>query len=828
MANKEENNKIEFIKNIDNILQNKIIQKNIVELENAKNVLDLFTKKLGEKFNSIKLQQLEEAREKERIERESQRLEKEKQIELERQLEAQKQVSFNASKPNNQQYQPKQFTKPNQNNRFDGQNRGANRPYQPFNNSNNGQPKRPFNPNYKPQNGQNYQQNPNFKSNNGQNKPLSKGFVEPIIIEKERPLRVKKKTNEQAPQEKKTLSKKAQFKMSLVNDDLNEEIKYRRVKTKKATKEQEQIIAVIDKAVMDTEKITVKDLSEKIGKPVTEIVKKLFILGIMSTINSSIDFETAELVSNELGITLEYKKPESFEEKLSKLAIGEDDEKDLIKRAPVVTVMGHVDHGKTSLLDAIRKTNVISGEAGGITQHIGAYTVKVNGEMITFVDTPGHAAFTAMRERGANITDIAILVVAADDGIMPQTLEAIKHIKNANVPMIVAINKIDKPTANVDKVKQQLADYDILSEDWGGDVIMVPISAKSNINIDKLLEMILLQAEVLELKANPNRKATGTVIEAKLDKGKGPMATILVQNGTLKVGDTVVAGLCVGRIRAMLDENGKNVKSAGPSVPVSILGLDEVPNAGDNTYVVDEKMSKQIIEERLEKLKRERVTNASGVSAEDLFSKAEDNMKKQLNVIVKADVQGSNEALKDSINQITSEEVKVNVISSAVGNVTETDIQLAKTANAIIICFNTKADSKARDLIDREKVEVYYSKIIYDVIDFLTAKMKSMFTPKFREVYTGKAEVRMVYKITNIGIVAGSYVSDGKISRGSVAKLIRGNNEILKCNIESLKIKKDDVKEVGVGFECGIKLSDSSNVEVGDIIEVYALEKIEF
>ena len=809
MINKEEN-KIENIKTLENILQNKIIDKNIGELQIAKTSLQGFYNKLSEKFNSIKVKSIEEAKEKEKTEKE--RVKQEQQAKVLEQNKL-KQQNFNENRT---------FV-----NRYNGQNQGQNK--REFNSNNKFRQDRPFNPNFKA-NGARPPFDRNAKPFDKNKKPiLSKVFSEPIINlkEKERVFKNKKKPEEKK-EEKKVLNKKAQFKLSLINDgvDENESVKYRRVKTKKE-KTQEQVITVIDKAVMDSEMITVKDLSEKIGKPVAEIVKKLFILGIMSTINSSIDFDTASLVCSELGVTLEYKKPESFEEKLSK-QIENDEEKDLVRRAPVVTVMGHVDHGKTSLLDAIRKTNVISGEAGGITQHIGAYTVKVNDQMITFIDTPGHAAFASMRERGANITDVAILVVAADDGIMPQTLESIKYIKNAGIPMVVAINKIDKPTANVEKVKQQLADHDVLSEEWGGDTIMVPISAKSNINIDKLLEMVLLQAEVLDLKANPNRNATGTVIEAKLDKGKGPMATVLVQNGTLKVGDTVVCGLAVGRIRAMIDEKGKNIKSAGPSVPVSILGLDEVPEAGDNAYVVDEKLSKQIISERKTKLKRERVTNSSGMSAEDLFSKAEDNMKKQLNVIVKADVQGSSEALKQSISEIVSDEVKVNVISNGVGIVNETDVILAKTTNSIIICFNNKVDNKAKDLIDREKVEIYYSKIIYDVIDFLTDRMKSMFTPKFKETYSGKAEVRAVYKITNVGIIAGSYVLDGKISRGNKCKVYRNNEELGEYNLESLKIVKDDVKEAGKGFECGIKLEGFSDIQVGDIIEAYNLEKIVF
>ncbi len=812
MINKEENNKIENIKNLENLRLEKVVEKSISELRKAKDSLEIFCGKLAEKFNSIKVAQIEEAKELERQEKERQKA-------ILEQQKIQKQQNEN-KKPFERKFdktvRPLNNERPfNNERRFNNDKRGFNMSFNKgtnggtFNRNNNINAQKPFN-------------------KSGVKSSGKTSYIEPLIDlkDKER-TRVKKKPVEQT-QEKKTLNKKAQFKMNLVNDDLNESesVKYRRVKTKKE-KVQEQVITVIDKAVMDTETISVKDLSEKIGKPVAEIVKKLFILGIMSTINSSIDFDTAELVCSELGVTLEYKKPETFEEKLSKM-IGESNQGNMVRRAPVVTVMGHVDHGKTSLLDAIRKTNVISGEAGGITQHIGAYTVKINDRMITFIDTPGHAAFTAMRERGANITDVAILVVAADDGLMPQTLEAIKHIKNANVPMVVAINKIDKPTANVERVKQQLADQGVLSDEWGGDTIMVPISAKQHQNIDKLLEMVLLQADVLDLKADPTQKATGSVIESKLDKGKGPMATILIQNGTLHVGDTMVVGLALGRIRAMIDENGKNIKSAGPSMPISVLGLDAVPQAGDKAYAVDEKMSKQIIEERKTNLKRERVSNSSGISAEDLFHKAEDNMKKQLNVIIKADVQGSAEALKESVLEIQSEEVKVNVISSSVGNVNETDASLAKTTNSIIICFNTKADNKAKDILEKEKIEVYYSRVIYDVIDYLTNKMKSMFAPKFNEIYTGTCEVRMVYKITGIGVVAGSIVLDGKIQRGALCKVVRNGEEIGAFKLDGLKIKKDDVKEVGVNFECGIKLEGFEKFEVGDKIVAYNLEKVIF
>ena len=823
---KKEENKIENIKLLENILSNNDAKKALKELSDAKAVLDGFLAKIKEKINEQRALEAKQKAEK---------------------LAAESKAENVADKPVKtvREDKPRTFNNTNYNNNF---NRNNN--YNPSSNSfggnnynrgnnfsqNNAQNgfKRPFNNGNRPNNFNNSAEGfkkPAFNNGNkpfNNNKPSLRPIEAPIIIkEKERILNKNKKKTHETPQENKPLNKKAKFIMNLVNDDMEERVIYRRVKTKKETKQPvQQHIAVLDHAVITTENISVKDLSEKIGKPVTEIIKKLFILGIMSTINSTINFETAELVSNELGVTLEYKPVETFEEKLSKEMASVDLEENLVKRAPVVTVMGHVDHGKTSLLDAIRKTNVISGEAGGITQHIGAYTVKYNGELIAFIDTPGHAAFTAMRERGAKVTDVAILVVAADDGIKPQTIEAINIIKNSNVPMIVAINKIDKQEANVDRVKQQLADYGVLSDEWGGDTIMVPISAKHNQNIDKLLEMVLLQSEVLELKVNPNKKATGSVIEARLDKGMGPVATILVQSGTLKVGDTVVAGVCVGRIRAMLDEKGKNIKEAGPSIPVSVLGLDDVPNSGDQVYAVDEKMSKQIIEERKDRIKNARNSQTNSASVEDLFSKAEDNMKKQLNVIVKADVQGSAEALKQSILEITSEEVKVNVISCGVGIVNETDTQLAITTNATIICFNNKADSKSKTLIERNKVDIYYSRVIYDVVDFLTDKMKSMFTPKIKDVYAGKVEVRVIYKISNVGTIAGSYVLDGKVVRNAKANVVRNDEIIGTYTVESVKIKKDDVKEANYGYECGVKLAGFTDFKEGDILEIYTSERI--
>ncbi len=578
-------------------------------------------------------------------------------------------------------------------------------------------------------------------------------------------------------------------------------------------------------AVLTSREISVKDLSEKIGKPVTEIVKNLMLLGVMATINSTIDFDTCELVANELGVTLELKLDKTYEEKLlDSSAI--DDEKNMVKRPPVVTVMGHVDHGKTSLLDAFRKTNVVSGEAGGITQKIGAYQISFNGEKITFIDTPGHAAFTAMRARGAEVTDIAILVVAADDGIMPQTIEAINHIKAAKVPMIVAINKMDKPEANPDRIKQQLTEHDILPEEWGGDAICVPISAKTGMGLDELKKMILLVAEMQDLKANPNRMATGTVIEAELDKNRGPVATILVQAGTLKIGDSIMSGITYGKVKAMFDENGKAVKKATPSTPVSVMGFNDVPNSGDAVYVVDESLSKQVINERINKLKAERAKHTSGVSADDFMSRVNEGNLKALNIIIKADTQGSVEALKATLEQIRNDEVKVVTIHSAAGGITESDLVLAQTTGATVVAFNIKVPTKMQQMADSLKVEVLESKIIYELVDQITRLSKGMMTIKYEEKYVGKAEIRVVFKLSSAGKVAGSYVLDGKIQRNGIAKVYRGEELIGETTIESLKIVKDEKSEVAKGYECGIKLRDNIDFAEGDILECYVKQEV--
>ena len=489
--------------------------------------------------------------------------------------------------------------------------------------------------------------------------------------------------------------------------------------------------------------------------------------------------------------------------------------------------MGHVDHGKTSLLDAIRKTNVVSGEAGGITQSIGAYTTKVGGRTITFIDTPGHAAFTAMRARGAQITDIAILVVAADDGIMPQTIEAINHIKAAKVPMIVAINKIDKQEANIDRVLKELADHGVLPEEWGGDTICVPIAAKMGKNIDKLLEMILLVADVQELKANPNRNAVGTIIESRLDKGKGPIASVLVQNGTLKVGDTVVSGIAFGRIRAMMDENGKAVKRATPSTPVQILGLDAVPESGDRLTVVDEKMKNQIIAERKNKIKESKIKSQTAVSIDDFFNKVNEGQLKTLNIIIKADVQGSVEALKASLVDLKNDEAKIVSVHNAVGNITESDILLAQASNAIIVGFNVKCEGKAKALAEKNNVDFRNYSVIYECIDDMKYALKGMLAPKYEDKYVGLVEVRQIFKISSVGTIAGCYVSSGKVVRNAKVHIIRNNKQIGEAEIESLKQQKNEAKEVGKGFECGIKLKDFDDIQEFDQYEIYVSERVE-
>ena len=571
------------------------------------------------------------------------------------------------------------------------------------------------------------------------------------------------------------------------------------------------------------ETITVKELASKMTYPVTEVIKKLMLLGTMATINQELDFETASLIAEEFGIAVEELPPEVD---LTEIPEIEDDPEKLQLRPPVVTVMGHVDHGKTSLLDAIRKTSVTSSEAGGITQHIGAYQVMCNGQKIVFLDTPGHEAFTAMRARGAQVTDIAVLVVAADDGVMPQTLEAINHAKAAKVPIVVAINKIDKPGANPEHVKQQLAEHELIPEEWGGQTIMVPVSAKKKMGINDLLEMILLVAEVQELKANPNREARGVIIEARLDKGRGPVASVLVQNGTLRIGDFIIAGTACGKVRAMVNDRGENVKKAGPSMPVEVLGLSDVPEAGDELAVLDEKLAKTIAEKRIEKQRNE-LMRSKKVSLDDLFNQINQGDIKELNLLVKADVQGSVEAVCSSLLALNKNEseVRVSIVHSGVGAVTESDVMLASAANALIIAFNVRPDANARKLADTEKIEIHTYRVIYEAIDDIQSAMKGMLAPKYKEVIQGKVEIRQVMKFSK-ALVAGSYVLEGKVCNNSKIRIIRDNIVLYEGQIESLRRFKDDVKEVASGYECGITIDNYRDFREGDILEVYTMEEI--
>ena len=572
------------------------------------------------------------------------------------------------------------------------------------------------------------------------------------------------------------------------------------------------------------EEITVGALAELLHMTAAEVIKKLFSLGQMASVNEVIDYDTAEIVATELGAKCQKEVVVTIEDRI--IDDSEDEETDLQPRDPVVVVMGHVDHGKTSLLDAIRNTSVTSTEAGGITQHIGAYRVDLNGQKITFLDTPGHAAFTSMRARGAQATDIAVLVVAADDGIMPQTIEAINHAKAANVSIIVAINKMDKPDVNPDKIKQQLTEHSLVPEEWGGDVICVPVSAKTHMGIDKLLESILLVAEMLELKANPDRAAKGIVIEARLDKGRGPVATLLVQKGTLHSGDIIVAGMSVGRVRVMKNDKGENVKDAGPSVPVEITGLADVPQAGDIfDSVSDEKLARELVEQRKQEAKEEQFKAVQKVTLDNLFSSLKEGELKELNIIVKADVQGSAEAVKQSLEKLSNDEVRVKVIHNGVGAVNESDIMLAAASNAIVVGFNVRPDAVAKTLAERDSVEMRMYRIIYDCIEDVEAAIKGMLAPKYRDVDQGRAEVRNVISISSVGKVAGCYVTDGKVTRNSKIRVVRDGIVVAEDEIASLRRFKDDVKEVASNYECGIALAKFSDIKEGDIFEAYITEE---
>lgn len=662
---------------------------------------------------------------------------------------------------------------------------------------------------------------------NSQRGTAQKKFAPVIDIPRTEPQKShgnKNKTKDHPDEKKSSFNKKSLLTRDF-SGDYDEDRVVRRARSKKSDNGATVVAPKITNAVITTKDVPIKVLSEKIGVSASEIIKQLFKEGIMKTINDSVDFDYAAYIASMHDVTLELKVEKTAEEIISNAEADDGLENDT-KRPPIVTVMGHVDHGKTSLLDAIRNTSVTSGEAGGITQHIGAYTVECNGEQITFIDTPGHAAFTAMRARGAKITDIAIIVVAADDGVMPQTIEAINHAKAAEVSIIVAINKMDKPHIDPDRVKQQLTEYELVPEEWGGDTIMVPVSAKTGQGLDQLLESVLLVTEIKELKSNPKKRATGTVIEAKLDKGRGPVATILVSNGTLNVGDSLIAGSATGKIRAMFDDKGKKVKSAGPSTPVEVLGFSEVPQAGDYMYVADEKLVKKAAEERKDKIKLENSRQMPSINLGDLFGRISEGQLKTLNIIVKTDVQGSLEALKSSLEKISNDEVKVSAIHGGVGGINETDIMLAKASEAIVIGFNVRADNNAKALAERESVDIRLYSVIYDAVDDVTAAMKGMLAPKFTENVVGSAEVREVFKISGVGAVAGCYVTNGKVVRNGKVRIYRNNVSVYEGNVLTLKRFKDDVKEVAYGFECGISVENYNDIKIGDIFEIYQMEEI--
>lgn len=635
------------------------------------------------------------------------------------------------------------------------------------------------------------------------------------------------KFDDKSTMNKRTLMKRGYLVDDRITYDEDGEAIVRNYKVNKNRGGGNSATVIIEHAVITTDPVSIKTLSEKIGKSAAEIVKTLFVLGIMKTINDSIDFATAELVADEFGIKLEYKPDVTLEDTLSaQLEVDDVEElENLVPRPPIVTIMGHVDHGKTSLLDYIRKSNVTGGEAGGITQHIGAYTVSLKGSPITFLDTPGHEAFTSMRARGAQVTDIAILVVAADDGVMPQTLEAISHAKQAKVPIIVAMNKMDRAGANPDKVLSQLAENGVTPEEWGGDTPVVRVSAKTGMGVEDLLEQILVRAEVEELRANPDRNARGTIIEAKLDKGLGKIATILVQTGTLHVGDNVVAGTCTGKIRAMIDDKGRKVKKAGPSMPVSVTGWDDVPEAGDRIDVVaDEKFARELAEERKLKLAASQ-TESTSVSLNDLFDKISKGELKSVKLIIKADVQGSVEAVKQSLAKLGNEEVNIDIIHAAVGGIKESDVLLAETSGAIIIGFNVRPDNNAKQLAAQKKIDIRFYNIIYNAIEDIEKAVKGMLDPKFREVVLGSAEVRELFKISGVGTIAGCHVIDGKVVRGAQARLIRNGKVEYTGEIASLRHGKDDVKEMAKNFDCGIMLSNFQDVKVDDVIEAFTMER---
>jgi len=632
----------------------------------------------------------------------------------------------------------------------------------------------------------------------------------------------RKKTKEHSG-EKQGMDRRSLLRRGIIEEqDIEERMLTRIFRTKKSKENSKTDVKIDNSTVkITTTNLTVKTMSEKIGKSATDIIKQLMVLGEMCTINSTISFEMAELVAAEFGIMLELHADKTSEEKMRDLHKETEDQNELAPRPPVVTVLGHVDHGKTSLLDAIRNARVTAGEAGGITQHIGAYQVNVKSKKITFIDTPGHAAFEKMRARGAKVTDIAILLVAADDGVMPQTVEAIKHIQKHNLPMVVAINKIDKKEADIERVKAQLGEHNVVPEDWGGSAIIVPVSATEGTGLDKLLEMILLVADMNAYKANPDKEASGTIIESRLDKTRGAVVTVLVQSGTLKIGDTLLAGTTYGKVRAMTDENGKEIRRAKPSTPVQVLGFHGVPKAGDSAYVVDDKLTKEVVAERKDKEKVRKTTRLSTTDAENAFDVMTQREKIPLNVIVKGDVAGSVEAIIQTLATITSDEVVVNVISSGVGAVNDNDVALAEMADALLIAFQTKTIA-----VKKKGVKIHEFRVIYEIFDFVTTEMVKRFKPKFQDVYHGKASVRAVFKSSAIGLIAGCMVTDGKIVAGGKIKLVRGDEVLGEYKMDSLKIKTNNVKEVSQNHECGIKLESGVIPIIGDVLECYGTEQL--
>lgn len=806
----------ESLKKVNAIVGSKDLNTVFSNIKTAKTSLDAFCRKIKEQI-SVKY----EAPAKVETKTETAQVAQPKQAE-------QKQHKTFSSNQQNNSYQNRsnnsEGTRPSYQNRGNNssyQNRGGSSSYQQNDRKNNYNNGTRYN-NY--QDKDKDDKKVSFTSNKVKTKPT--GFEEPIHTKQNTLGGNKNKSKHSSNDEKRGLSTKEKIRMGHIrfnekSYDADDGVV--RVKGKKHKTVHKQERKVITHVVITEDNLTVKMLSEKMGITAAEIIKKLLLLGLMYNINSVIDYPTAELIAAEFNITLEKNIEKTYEEKLADMfEVNEDaDTKNMQKRPPVVTVMGHVDHGKTSLLDYIKKSHVILNEAGGITQHMGAYSIDVNNENITFIDTPGHAAFKHMRKRGAKVADIAILIVAADDGIMPQTVEAIKHIKEANIPMIVAVNKIDKPGANLEKIKQQLTEHDVLIEEWGGDTILVPISAHTGEGIEKLLEMILLVSDMNEFLATPNKDASGTCLEAKVETGRGIVATIIVNDGTLHIGDYMVCGLASGRVRAMTNYKGEAVTEAGPSMAVSVVGLSSVPFAGDLAYVVEEKLAKNIIEERSNKVQMDKIKNSTGTSLEDFLNQNADEVRKTYKVIVKTDVQGTSQAVKAELESIKNEEVDVECIRAGVGVINENDILLAKASNAQIIGFNTKLDAKARRVADINNIEIKNYKIIYEAVDFVQTEIDKMKTPKFEEREVGVAEVRQLFKISSIGTIAGCMVLSGTVQKNGVAKLVREDEELVVTAIDTLQQQKDQVKQVRSGFECGIKLQGFNDIKVGDKIVVY-------